>query len=114
MEVRTRPYFEVRLEKDDVVIHVDLPLTPMDRVGGIDLNEVSRRDELRAIGLGERLRGGWRRKYIREEEKPECDAEPRPNHAAQEKNRETPPETTHAHPHQSLLPKISVLETTIA
>ena len=97
MEFRPRPDLEIRFEEHDAPVHANLPLPQWIGSDGLAWMKVplatgsARSASLRVSAAS----GGGTR---REREEPERHAESGPQHAAQEKDGETRPESAHDHP----------------
>src|SRR5262245_38213932 len=95
MERRSRPDFEVWLEKKRVLVDADPPIAVMHRIGWVGVDEGAGGNELGALGISELLGSRWRWKDVREDEEPESNTESRAEHAAENEDRDSTPKSAH-------------------
>src|SRR5262245_43076868 len=95
MERRAGPDLEIAFEEDCALIHADLALAPMHRIGRIGVDERAGRNQHRALGLGQYLGRRRRREHEWKEEESKRDPETGSKQPTDQKNNETTPESTH-------------------
>src|SRR6516164_6362881 len=95
MKRRSRPDFEVRLEKHGVLVDADPPFAVVHRIVWIGVNESAGRNERGTLHIGKLIGGRRRRKYVWKGKKSNRDAERGAKYSAKYEDRDVAPKSVH-------------------